>query len=384
VEKASLQLDIRRMELQRYKENEAPQTLKKKQLGVEKAESEYSRRKERHDQMRKLLEKDFVTAAQVEEERIAVLAAELELQEAKDQYDTHLRYTGAIDQRQKESALAEAERAVENEKLRAESQLDRKKVAWDQAERSYETTGVRLKEAREQFEAMTVKAPAPGIVIYNTDRWRGGDDLAVGSQVYNEQPFLQLPDLSEMEVVLGIHEADVNKLRVGQSASVTVDSFGGRRLEGKVAKIATVAGERDWRSDIKKFEVVLSLEKNDLPLKPGLTVKAEVLTGEVEGVLTVPLQSVFVRDGHYYLFVDGGGRPERREVSLGESNASAVVVKEGVKEGDRVLLWNPEATEAVSGKQGPAATGAAKTENGAKGASAAGGGAKGGKAGGKP
>lgn len=398
VEKARLQLDIRRMELQRYNDNEAPQSLKKKELGVEKAQSEYRRRKERHDQMVKLLDKGFVTPAQVEEERIAVLAAELDMQEARDQYRTHVDFTSAIDRRQKESALAEAERALENETLRAESVLDRKKVALEQAERRYATTVQKLKEAREQFDAMTVKAPAPGIVIYNVNQFRGGgEDLAVGSSVYNEQPFLQLPDLSEMEVVLGIHEADVNKLRVGQKASITVDSYEGRRLEAKVQKIATVASERDWRSDIKKFEVILALEKNELPLKPGLTVKAEVLVGEVEDVLTVPLQAVFVKEGRYFVFADGGGRPERREVSLGESNQSAIVVREGVREGDRILLWNPEGTEAVSGGASPAAAGGARAEegggkapgakgNGANGGGKAppGGGGGGGKKGGRP
>lgn len=380
VEKASLLLDIRKMELQRYSENEAPQTLKKKRLGVERAESEFRRRKERHDQMAKLLDKGFVTPAQVEEERIAVLAAELEMQEARDQQDTYLKYTSTIERRQKESALAEGERGLENETQRAGSLLDRKKVALDQAERRYATTVQRLKEAREQFEAMTMKAPAPGIVIYNVNQMRGGgEDLAVGSQVYNEQPFLQIPDLSEMEVVLGIHEADVNKLRLGQAAVVTVDSFQGRRLEAKVQKIATVASERDWRSDIKKFEVILALEKNDLPLKPGLTVKAEVLVGEVEGVLTVPLQAVFVKEGRYFVFADAAGRPERREVSLGESNASAIVVGSGVKEGERVLLWNPEGTEAVSGGASPAAAGGARAEeNGGKGAGAKGNGSSGG------
>ena len=202
---------------------------------------------------------------------------------------------------------------------------------------------LKLKEALDQFEAMTVKAPSPGIVIYN-DRGTN-DELKVGSTVYNEQPFLQLPDLSEMEATLGIHEADVTKLRVGQKAFVTIDAFKGRRLSAEIVRIATIASERDWRSDIRKFEVVLALEKNDLPLKPGASVKVEVLVGEVEGVLSVPLQSVFVKEGRYYCFASAAGRPERREVVLGESNASAVVVKEGLQEGDEVLLWNPEGTE---------------------------------------
>jgi HlyD family secretion protein len=354
VDKARLTLDIRRSEMARYLESEAPATLEKRKLGVEKARSEYERRKERHEQMRVLRERDFVTPAQVEEERIAMLSAELECNDAQDQYDSYVKYTAAIERREKESALAEAERSLANEELRAENLLERKKVAWEQAERRYVTTVQKLDEARKQFEAMTVVAPSPGIVIFND---RPDDELKIGSTVYNDQAFLQLPDLSEMEVVLGIHEADVTKLRTGQKAWVTLDAFKGKRLAAEVRRVGTVASERDWRSDIRKFEVILSLEANDLPLKPGSTVKVEVLVGELEGVLAVPLQAVFVREGRYYAFVRDGATPRRVEVTLGEANAGFVAVKEGLAEGDEVLLWNPEGTVAApaeEGRDGPA------------------------------
>jgi RND family efflux transporter MFP subunit len=387
VEKAELQLYIKKAEMQRYLENEAPQTLEKKRLAVEKAESEYNRRKEQYEQKKRLLEQDFVTASQVEEERIATRSAELDLQQAKADYETHVKFSADIERREKESALAEAERNLANERLRADNLLERKKVNWEQAEQRFASTRDRLKESREELEAMTILAPGPGIVIFNDRRWGGDDELKVGSTVYNEQPFLQLPDLSEMEATLGIHEADVPQLKVGQKVFLTLDAFKGERLTGEITKIATVASERDWRSDIRKFEVVIGLEKNELPLKPGTTVKAEILVGEKEGVLTVPLQSVFVREGKYYCFVRAGSRPERREVVLGESNATSIVVAEGLKEGDEVLLWNPEGSEAVAGGD----RGEAKKEtpaspaNGAAGGGSSGGGSRGGGGrGGKP
>jgi len=78
--------------------------------------------------------------------------------------------------------------------------------------------------------------------------------------------------------------------------------------------------------------------------------------GQVEDVLTVPLQSVFVREGIYYCFVQESGSPSRREVTLGEANANFAVIKEGVKEGDKVLLWNPEGTEGTAAAPSPAAS----------------------------
>jgi multidrug efflux pump subunit AcrA (membrane-fusion protein) len=161
VEKAILTLDIRRAEMRRHTENEAPQTAEKKRLAVERAESEFNRRREQYDRMKKLLEQDFVTASQVEEERIAARTAELDLQEARGDYDTHVKFSAEIERREKESALAEAERGLSNERLRAENMLERKKVNWEQAERRYEVTGQKLKESREQFDAMTSSRSAP-------------------------------------------------------------------------------------------------------------------------------------------------------------------------------------------------------------------------------
>jgi HlyD family secretion protein len=371
VQKAELAVEIKRKEMERYKQSDAPQELRKKLLAVEKAESEAQRKKERWTQVQQLLKEGFVTQYQAEEDRIALKTADNDLQSAREDLEGYRKFTEEIQLRQKESEAAEAERNLVNERLKADNLLERKKVAHDQAEQSFKNAVESLKEAEEQLEAMTVKAPGPGIVIYQSERW-SEEELKVGSSVYNDQPFLQLPDLSEMQVVVGVHEADINKLKPGLAVSVTVDSAKGRTLQGKIVRVATVAAERDWRSDIRKFEVVVDLEKTDLPLKPGLTAKVEILVGAREGVLTLPLQAVFVKEGQYYAFVEKGARPERREVALGESSETTVEVVKGIAEGDRVLLFNPEASDAAA----PASP-AAREANGARPA------AKGGGAGGK-
>ncbi len=347
VDKARLALEIKKKEAERYRLADAPQTLRKKELAVEKAESEFNRKEQRFRETQGLLAEGFVTPTQVEEERIALRSAEIERDSARDDLKGYADFTADIERRQKESDLAEAQRSLDNEILRAENLLDRKKVNYEQTEQRYKSTREQYEEQVKQLEAMTVLAPAQGIVIYQAPNWNE-EELKVGSTIYNEQAFLQLPDLSEMEVKVGIHEADINRLKLGQSVFVTVDSHKGKQLEGEISKIATIAGERDWRSDVRKFEVVVALKKSELALKPGLTAKVEILVGEVGDVLTVPLQSVFVKEGKYYAFVDKGGRPERREVELGESNDNFVVVKSGIAEGDEVLLWNPEATDAAA------------------------------------
>ncbi len=373
VEKSELAYTIKQKEMARFQESEEPQNHRRKSLAVEKAESEFQRKTDRFSQMQKLLDEGFVTRDQFEEEKIALRAAEVELQSAKEELDGYVRFTREIERKQKDSDLAESQRNLNNERLRADNLLDQKRVNHEQLARQFQVSKDRLVEQRKQLEAMTVKAPAPGIVVYQERGWNG-EELKVGATVYNEQPFLQLPDLSEMEVTIGAHEADINKLKVGQKVFVTVDSFKGEQLSGEITRVAAIANERDWRSDVKKFEVVVTLVKTPLALKPGLTAKVEVLVGEVPNVLTVPLQAVFVREGSYFVFADAGGKPSRREVKLGESNDNYIVVREGVAEGDRVLLYNPEATEgSTPAAPGPAAPRPAPAGNGKAGAGPRGG-----------
>ena len=92
-------------------------------------------------------------------------------------------------------------------------------------------------------------------------------------------------DLSEMEIVLAIDEADIGQLQVGQEATFTVDAFPDRNFRGKVKQIRLAANNV---SNVVTFPVVIEVNNADQVLLPGLTATAQIITSRKAQVLTVP------------------------------------------------------------------------------------------------
>jgi hypothetical protein len=190
-----------------------------------------------------------------------------------------------------------------------------------------------LKNIMDVMAGMTIKAPAPGMVIY-VKEWSGKKKTA-GSAVNPWEPAVAtLPDLSIMESLTYVNEIDVRKLRVGQEVKVTLDADPSKSLVGKVKQVANV-GEQRPNADAKVFEVVVNIEKPDSSLRPGMTTGNEVETQSLKDVLYIPLDALVVEDGIPVVFKQDGNRVIKQEVATGAMNDDEVVIVKGLEEGRR-------------------------------------------------
>jgi RND family efflux transporter MFP subunit len=189
------------------------------------------------------------------------------------------------------------------------------------------------------MQALTITAPAPGMVIY-VKEW-SGKKKTTGSSVNPWEPAVAtLPDLSIMESLTYVNEIDVRKLRVGQTVKVTLDADPSKELVGTVKQVANV-GEQRPNSDAKVFEVVVNIEKPDTALRPGMTTGNEVSTQSLKDVLFIPLDALVVEEGVSLVFKQDGGRVIKQEVATGAMNDDEVVIVKGLEEGETVLLSPP-------------------------------------------
>ena len=85
-----------------------------------------------------------------------------------------------------------------------------------------------------------------------------------------------------------------------------------------------------------------------MKLKPGLSGKVEILLDELKGVLAVPQQAVFSQRGKFHVFRREGEGAVRAPVEIEPGNAQYVVIKSGLTENDRILLYDPEAAGGAS------------------------------------
>ena len=190
------------------------------------------------------------------------------------------------------------------------------------------------------MNGFTIKAPAPGMVIYDKE-WNGRKKV-VGSQVSAWDPTVAtLPDLTQMESVTYVNEIDVRKIAVGQPAEIALDADPSKRLTGKVEAVANV-GEQRPNADAKVFEVKITIVTVDTTLRPGMTTANQILTASIPNKLSVPLEAVNSEDSVTFVFKRDGGSVVKQEVETGAMNENEIVIARGLEADDEVLLTPPE------------------------------------------
>jgi hypothetical protein len=267
--------------------------------------------------------------------------------------------------------------------IRRQAEIDYEKAqrAWEQSKRNLSTktkqavakmssVGADLGRQQNQLQniqgvmaSFTVRAPAPGMVIYVRE-WNG-KKKGVGSPWTAWDPAVAtLPDLTQMESQTYINEVDVRKISVGQKVKITLDADPTKRLDGTVTQIANV-GEQKPNQDSKVFEVKIEIATADTTLRPGMTTANEILTASVSNVLSIPLEAVVGDGGYQYAFKKTGSRVVRQMIETGTMNDNEIIVRRGLARADLVLLTPPAdqkgiATERIAGLKpvtNPAASG---------------------------
>ena len=241
--------------------------------------------------------------------------------------------------RQAEIDLEKAERAL------AQARLDYT-TKTEQAQAKMREVGADLSRQRNQLQVVqdvmqgfTVKAPAPGMVIY-VKEWNGRK-RTTGSQVNAWDPGVAtLPDLTQMESVTYVNEIDVRKIAVGQPVALALDSDPTRKLQGKVTSVANV-GEQRPNTDAKVFEVKVEVLQADTTLRPGMTTANGIETHRSPDALFLPFEAVNNENGVPFVYRQSGSRLTKQEVVTGATNDDEVIIERGLAENDLVLLAPP-------------------------------------------
>ncbi len=200
----------------------------------------------------------------------------------------------------------------------------------------------RLNKLKDQLKKCEIYAPHDGMVVYaSMDRRRGGTPIAEGTTVRQRQRILTLPNLSRMQVKTTVHESVLNQVYTGQSVIVRMDAFPDRTYRGTVTSVAVLPDRGGWGSnDIKVYETIITIDEEVEDLKPGMTAVVEIHVDRLRDVLSVPVQAVMQIGRDNWCYVDTAGKVERRVIRLGQTNDKFVHIKEGLSDGDRVVL-NP-------------------------------------------
>ncbi|WP_062128128.1 efflux RND transporter periplasmic adaptor subunit [Geofilum rubicundum] len=266
-------------------------------------------------------------AVQVEERKLVLEQSVYESPAVKRQ--------AALELQRAEQNLLQLERNYELKERQAQNSVAR---AMEDVRQDRE----RVRDIEQLFNALEIKAPMPGMVIYSYDRF--GNKIQVGSTVSRWAPRIaELPDLSSMISKTFINEIDISKISVGQKVQVGVDAFPDKKFDGEVITVANI-GQMLPNGDTKVFEVIIKLFGSDPELRPAMTTSNVITVNYLEDVLFIPLESVFRTDSTKFVY---SSAPDltRQIIETGSENANYAVVKQGLTEGQVLLLSAPSNAE---------------------------------------
>lgn len=247
---------------------------------------------------------------------------------------------GLIPASEYESARAAAD-VAEAQVMAARAAVERAGAAQSSATRRITQAQAQLRRAQDMLTKTSVVSPIDGIVTRL--QVREGEMVVIGIQNQPGTTLMTISDLRQIDAEVKVAEADVLRLELGQTAVVTLEAIPGRVFGGRVVEIgASALPVTGTGAAAREFKVVVRLESPDEGLRPGLTCDAEITTSQKNDVLTVPLQSVVLRqaaDGSEQtgIFVVRDGTAVFTPVTSGIIGGLDIEVS-GVPEGERLVI----------------------------------------------
>lgn len=195
----------------------------------------------------------------------------------------------------------------------------------DEASAERLTANALLHLLRSRIDKTSIKAPFAGVA--------GLRSISVGAYVEPGDALTRVEKIDVVKVEFTVPERNLGDVAPGQSVTVTVDAFPGRRFSGEIYAI-------DPQVDVsgRALRVRARIDNTDFGLRPGLFARVAVV-GEQEGtVVMVPEGSIVPKAGENFIFKVADGAAVEAAVTLGQRAEGLVEVLSGVAEGDAVVV----------------------------------------------
>jgi HlyD family secretion protein len=245
-------------------------------------------------------------------------AAALRMAQANMEY-------GQVDLRRK--------RQLHDAQIIARSDLDLAEKSFSVAQQQRDQAGAALADSTTRLGYTQINAPIAGVV--SAVSTQEGETVAAS---FAAPTFVTLLDLSRLEVWAYVDETDIGRIRIGQKARFTVDTYGDREFDGTVTAIHPKAEIRD---NVVDYVVVVHFTPpHDFVLRPEMTTTVKVDLERHVNVLALPIRAVRREGSRAFVLCRNAAKTEQRWVGTGVRDDSYWEIVGGVHEGDEVLVGN--------------------------------------------
>lgn len=243
--------------------------------------------------------------------------------------------------------------ALHEKQLISDTEFEESTYNYAKAKSAYESSEANLAKAKRNLAYATITSPIDGVVISRAVE--EGQTVAAGFET--PTLFTIAADLTQMQVIADVDEADIGGVKEGQRVEFTVDAYPNDTFEGTVTQVRLEATEE---SNVITYEVVISAHNPDLKLKPGLTANVTIYIAERRNVVNIPVKALrFVpdppsskapapeqatqpqapaNDSLKTVWVQEGQEWKPRQVKVGMDNGVNVEICSGLNEGEVVAV----------------------------------------------
>ena len=186
-----------------------------------------------------------------------------------------------------------------------------------------------VQEVETQLSYATIVAPTDGTVAsISTQK---GETVAAS---LSSPTFVTLVDLDRLEVTVYVDETDIGRVKVGQDATFTVDSYAKKFFKGIVREIRPKAMIKDH---VVNYETILEIEKASIDLlRPEMTANVSVVTDKKDSALAIPKKAIKRKGDKQVVTVNRGGTLNESEISSGWRDGKFIEIVAGLSSGDMV------------------------------------------------
>ncbi|NNE90350.1 MAG: HlyD family efflux transporter periplasmic adaptor subunit [Verrucomicrobiales bacterium] len=328
---------------------EAEQRIRRMKDEALLAASELSVVEESFAGAQRLADREFITKATLENEKVNLEKAKLSVQTKETELDLFVDYEFPKEAEKMLSAYEEALLELVREKRENMAKMSQVYAKYRSYKRRYELELKQRQDLEEQLASCVIYAEKPGLVAYggSNDNYytsRYYEAISAGATLKLGQPIFAIPDMSKLGVDVDIHESHIKKVELGQRCLITAESFADVTLEGRVSKLAVLpdSNASRYNPSLKVYPATIEIEGNNEFLKPGMTAKVNIVVDELEDVLFIPVQSVFVESDEHFVFLKKGGDYVRHVVEIGKHNDEFIEITSGLEDSDVVALSMPQ------------------------------------------
>ncbi len=202
-----------------------------------------------------------------------------------------------------------------------------------------------VKKAQTNLGYATITSPIDGIVLSKSVE----EGQTVAASFSTPTLFTIAKDLTNMQVVADVDEADIGNVKVGERVTFTVDAYPDNTFSGTVKQVRQ---EATTTNNVVTYSVVITAPNADLKLKPGLTATVTIYTQENKGVLSVPSKALRftpeketvggmkikdIANAKNKVWTIEGNTVVAHRVNIGMTDGSHTQILSGIRRGAKVI-----------------------------------------------